>query len=159
MAEENLTLEECRRGAELVRELANAGFPIGFAGWLRDADDAGEPFRLYIATPLWDMDGPFETVSLVDRFFEMRGASLGFDIHDIEIGPSTADAMRQLREHIHMDVNQFLDVSELDEDEIERGGMRLNIQCVYISVPEAGRESIKAARRAFERKLADMEAA
>lgn len=159
MAEENLTLEECRRGAALVRELVKAGFPVGFAGWLRDADASDEPFRLYIATPLWDVDGPFETVSLVDRFFEMRGASLGFDIHDVEIGPSTADAMRQLREHVHMDVDRFLDGSGSKEGEIERGGMRLNIQCVYISVPEKGRESIKAARRAFEKNLADMEAA
>ena len=159
MAEENLTLEECRRGAEFVRELVVAGFPVVFAGWLRDIDDTDEPFRLYIATPLWDVDGPFETVSLIDRFFEVRGAALGFDIHDVEVGPSAAGAMRRLRENVHLDIYPFTDEGWPKAEKVERDETLLNKQRVYVSVPETGRESVKAARRVFEKHLAEMEAA
>jgi len=159
MAKENLTYDDCHRGAELVRELVSAGFPVGFAGWLRDSDDAGEPFRFYIATPLWDMDGPIETVSLIDRFFGIRGAALGFDIHDVEIGPSTADAMQTLRENIRLDIESFIDTKWPENAEVDLDDRLLGLQLVYVSQPVKGREVVKAARRTFEGNLATMEAA
>lgn len=159
MAKDSLTVEDCNNGAFFARALSDAGFPIGFAGWLRDEDAKDSPFHFYIATPLWDVDGPVETVSLIDRFVALRGDAFGFDMHDVEIGPNTADAMRAIRELFRADLIPTEDLSEDDFANKHVDPDTLHLPRVYISKPVEGRESVKEARRAFETNLLRMEAA
>ena len=85
-----------QNGAEFLHELDEAGLPVSAAFWLLN-EEAGIPWRLNIASPIYDELGPTETYRRLQDV--LRARAHRFDLQDVAaISPTnpTIAALRRL---------------------------------------------------------------
>ncbi len=70
-------------GGNLIRALDDAGFPVRSALWKYNPDQ--DEWRLIIATPLVDTDGPLDAYKKLDRILEANRPDLGLALPDIQL--------------------------------------------------------------------------
>jgi hypothetical protein len=93
MATAVLVNDDIEKGREVVKALDAEGVGVTSAFWIRDAET--ENFRLVLAMPKADADGPLATYKVVREALERR--RVDFRIWHLDVVPTTDETTTLLR--------------------------------------------------------------